>query len=333
MKKQFERLLLMTDENGIVQHSDRSEPDLSFGYSIDDSARALDLVSRVYPVFDDGGRYKVYFDFIKEALRGDGYLNNYKDGEGEWIDAESPSEDNIGRSLQGLATFISSEYPRDERDEAEEVFMYLVRKVPEFEYPVAMGISIVGMANYLIFKNNEAVGKICREASSRFLDLFERNSDDYWKWVDGEMTYDVGKVPQSFILSSAVFNDKNLERAGLECFGFLERTCFENGFFEAVGNRGWFLKGGEKALYDEQSVEAGSVAESFADLYYAKWNYEHLKIARRAFSWFEGDNKIGRKMMDEKGGIYDGFAKKEVNENQGAESLLSYLLSFTSLRS
>ena len=33
------------------------------------------------------------------------------------------------------------------------------------------------------------------------------------------------------------------------------------------------------------------------------------------------------------GGIYDGFGKKEVNQNQGAEAVLSYLLAVSKVES
>jgi hypothetical protein len=60
------------------------------------------------------------------------------------------------------------------------------------------------------------------------------------------------------------------------------------------------------------------------------WNEQ----AHLAFDWFLGRNDIGQPVHDAaSGGCFDGLMADRLNENQGAESTLSYLLSLVAMRS
>ena len=51
--------------------------------------------------------------------------------------------------------------------------------------------------------------------------------------------------------------------------------------------------------------------------------------AQLGYEWFLGNNVAGCSMIDpETGGCYDGLQENGVNQNQGAESLLAWLLTW-----
>ena len=55
--------------------------------------------------------------------------------------------------------------------------------------------------------------------------------------------------------------------------------------------------------------------------------------ARLVFEWFLGRNDLGVPLHDPKtGGCRDGLHTNRVNQNQGAESTLAYLVSLTEMR-
>ena len=55
--------------------------------------------------------------------------------------------------------------------------------------------------------------------------------------------------------------------------------------------------------------------------------------ARRAFDWFLGQNQLQQPLYDATtGGCRDGLHVDRVNENQGAESTLSFLLALSEMR-
>ena len=56
--------------------------------------------------------------------------------------------------------------------------------------------------------------------------------------------------------------------------------------------------------------------------------------ARRAFGWFLGQNQLQQSLYDAStGGCRDGLHADRCNENQGAESTLSFLLALLEMRS
>ena len=56
--------------------------------------------------------------------------------------------------------------------------------------------------------------------------------------------------------------------------------------------------------------------------------------ARRAFSWFLGQNQLQQSLYDPgTSGCRDGLHADRVNENQGAESTISFLLALRDMRS
>jgi hypothetical protein len=55
--------------------------------------------------------------------------------------------------------------------------------------------------------------------------------------------------------------------------------------------------------------------------------------ARRAFLWFFGRNQLQQPLYDPvTGGCRDGLHPDRANENQGAESTLSFLIALTEMR-
>ena len=69
------------------------------------------------------------------------------------------------------------------------------------------------------------------------------------------------------------------------------------------------------------------MVEASVDAYYATGNKRYLNVAYRVFGWFLGENSRKLALYNpETAGCYDGLAADNVNQNQGSESSISYLL-------
>jgi hypothetical protein len=102
-------------------------------------------------------------------------------------------------------------------------------------------------------------------------------------------------------------------------------TTFEDVFWP-VGNKGWYPYGEHKAAYDQQPVEAFTMAEAAIAAFGLLGNEECLAIFRRAYDWFNGQNSLCKPLVDSRrGACCDGLQLSGVNRNQGAESTLAYL--------
>jgi len=130
----------------------------------------------------------------------------------------------------------------------------------------------------------------------------------------------------------------NLEmtEVGLESLSWLaelQHSDTEGKHFVPIGSNGFYQKGGERARFDQQPVEAQAMVSACLEAYRVTgkkiWHIE----ARRAFEWFLGRNDLHLPVYDPTtGGCRDGLHPDRPNENQGAESTLAFLQSLLELR-
>ena len=85
--------------------------------------------------------------------------------------------------------------------------------------------------------------------------------------------------------------------------------------------------------FDQQPVEAWASISACLAAYRASGGEEWSLAAGRAFDWFLGKNDLQTALVDPvTGSCSDGLHPDRANENKGAESVLSYLLSLVELR-
>ena len=111
------------------------------------------------------------------------------------------------------------------------------------------------------------------------------------------------------------------------------QRCESTGHFVPIGSQGFYRQGGEKARFDQQPVEAAGTVSACLQAYRitgdARWRGE----AQSVFNWFLGDNDLQLPLYDSTtGGCRDGVHPDRVNENQGAESTLSFLTALAEMR-
>ena len=96
--------------------------------------------------------------------------------------------------------------------------------------------------------------------------------------------------------------------------------------FWSIGNSGWYPHGEDKALYDQQPIEAVTMADAAFAAFGLLNDRKYLATFRRARGWFYGENSLGQPLVDAAcGACCDGLQASGVSRNQGAESTLAYL--------
>ena len=124
--------------------------------------------------------------------------------------------------------------------------------------------------------------------------------------------------------------------AGIESLEWFvtQQRCTMNGHFVPIGSQGFYRKAGDKARFDQQPVEAGATVSACLAAYRATRDGRWLKQAWSAFNWFLGDNDLKTALYDPPtGGCRDGLHPDRANENQGAESTLSFLMALLEMSS
>jgi hypothetical protein len=122
--------------------------------------------------------------------------------------------------------------------------------------------------------------------------------------------------------------------AGLRSLDWLlSLQLSSEGDFAPIGCNGFLVRGGAKALFDQQPVEACTVTSACLTAYGASGDARWMAQGARAFDWFLGQNALQQWLYDPStGGCRDGLHADRVNRNQGAESTLSFLLALCEMR-
>ncbi len=329
----FDHLRIMTDDTGMFQHARFTVPCRSHGYSTDDNARALlAVVLAKYVTPDDptlkalATRYLSFLDdaFVEEA----GRFRNFMTYDRRWLEPQG-SEDSHGRSLWALGTAVALDQNEGHRMLAADLFRRAMEAVPRFHSPRSHAFAILGMHAYLEwFENDETMQGLMAGSATRLLERFQAEASGDWPWCEGGLTYANAKLPHALLVAGRALHRDEMVEQGLRSLAWLAgELTDEDDCFSPVGNHGWYYRGKEKARYDQQPLEAHAMLEACLAAYDATREERWLGEAQRAFEWFLGRNDMLWPVYDATtGGCRDGLMEGGLNENQGAESTLAWLL-------
>jgi glycosyltransferase involved in cell wall biosynthesis len=329
----------MTDSTGIFQHAILTVPNFSEGYCTDDNARAFILAVLLSELGEEPERVRTlattYAAFLHHAfdLRVKRF-HNHMSFDRRWLD-EQGSEDCQGRALWALGVGVGRSPYRSFQIMAGQLFALALPALTELTSPRAWAFGLIGIHEYLRRLSGDSLVNQTRETlTSRLMELFERTAQPDWRWFQEDLTYDNAKLPHALILSGRATGQPAVLEQGLQALRWLtELQISEKGHFRSIGTNGFYRRGGMRANFDQQPIEAQAMVSACLEAYRATsdlWWYEQ---AQRAFDWFIGWNDLGLELCSPKtGGCRDGLHVDRVNRNQGAESTLAFLLSLAEMR-
>lgn len=327
-------LINMTDNFGIIQFAQQSAPDISSGYTLDDNARALLVSAMHYSKFKEYKQLtllKTYLDYLKYVQDTDGKLYNYVDGK-KTVDFNRWSEDAHGRALWALGYVISStDIPEDLKQQAEDIFDKALA-IADIKSPRAVAFIITGLYYYNLKRKSVHIQNNVRTFANHLISLFETNGKPGWQWFEPYLTYANSKLPEALLYAHLVTKKQEYRDIGLRSLRFLISKTFEKEMFIPIGQRGWYVKDNERAIYDQQPIDAAYTVQTLLLAFAITKNERYRRYAVNAFLWFLGKNSLNQVIYNEKtGGCHDGIGEGSINLNQGAESTLSYLIARLSL--
>src|ERR1700682_2677072 len=331
----------MTDHTGIVEHAVFVVPNYPEGYSTDDNARAL-IVATLLEEFgsrapvaiqDLASRYLAFlwlaFDPSSKRFR------NCLSYERQWQELEG-SEASHGRALWGLGTVLGRSKDAGLRGAAGRLFELAVPAAVEFKSPRACAFALLGLQEYLdAFPGDRAALTAAEALANRLLNSYRSYRSDDWKWFENGLAYSNARLPQALIRAGMRVANNEMVSVGLEALEWLVtiQRCEVKGHFVPIGSHGFYSKTTEKARFDQQPVEACAAVSACLQAYRATGKGRWRKEAWSAFNWFLGDNDLQIALYDPvTGGCRDGLHPDRANENQGAESTLSFLMALLEMR-
>jgi hypothetical protein len=171
--------------------------------------------------------------------------------------------------------------------------------------------------------------------ANQLLDIFERSRSETWHWFENSLSYSNARLPQALILAGWHSDNRSMMQAGMKSLQWLvsEQLREDSDVYVPIGSRGFFTQGEEKARFDQQPVEACATISACLEAQRLTGETHWLTEANRIFGWFMGNNDLHASLYDPlTGGCRDGLHPDRVNENQGAESTLSFLMALLELQ-
>jgi glycosyltransferase involved in cell wall biosynthesis len=319
----------LTDDTGLNQHARYTIPDREHGYCTDDNARAVIAMTKYYAHYPEPEAlqlFDTYLSFVLHSQNSDGSIRNFMNFDRTWWKNE-PVNDALGRVLWALGKVMAQPPSASYLPVIKDCFDKSVKYV-ERQHPRGMGYSILGMSDYLKqFPGASDIKRQLEMAADGLLIQYRENHHSDWEWFEDALTYDNAILPCALFVAGMTLGDKYLAVADKTCRFLLENTLKSN-HFSFVGNKGWYERGGTKATFDQQPIEVVSTVMMLRAAYDVTEDKRFLKLQRKAFDWFVGENDLHIPVYDFKTkGSCDGLIAGGVNVNQGAESTLSFLTS------
>ncbi len=320
----------MTDSTGLIQHAIYSVPRRESGYTIDDNARALQLCVCLWHRKPDAEllrRLTIYLSLLEYSRRPGGGFHNLMTYQRQWLDTDA-SGDCQGQAVRALAEVLGSSLAEDYR--------LLSRELIAATLPTLAGLRSLRAQAYIIIgcgrlwsrevediADLEAVALL---AARNLIECYQRSNRTNWHWFESRMTYANAVLPHALFIAAGRWPREGFLDIASESFAFLESQTTRAGVFWPVGNNGWYPHGEENAEYDQQPVEAVTMADAALAAFYITGERRYLAIVRMANAWFAGQNSRLLAVADEtSGACCDGLQLGGVNRNKGAESTLAYL--------
>ena len=340
----LDHLYRLSDSTGIIQHARFHLPFYEEGYCTDDNARALILTMWL----KDAGQHDRRIDQLADTYMA--FLNyacspekrqfrNFMSYDRRWLE-EVGSEDSTGRAIWALGTCIGRS---DEQNTLTWAMGLLESTLPatvEMGSPRSWAFALLGIHEYLKrFSDDRLAKSIQQQLVSKLIFRYHETATDDWRWFENTLAYDNAVLAHALLVSDHP-EGVEIGFTALEWLvdqqtaePLLEYGKHSKGHFQPIGSEGFYQKGSTRAYFDQQPLEAQSTISACLTAWRFTNEPEWHRRALRIFCWFTGHNDLGIPLYDSlTGGCRDGLHIDRVNQNQGAESTLSYLLALTELQ-
>jgi hypothetical protein len=331
----LDHLLSLTDHIALLQHAKYSVPVRKEGYVVDDNARALVFASKAIRLWPDQELPKLQrklLSFLLLMQEEDGKFHNFMDFS-QRISDESTVGDHLGRAIWAAGRVINSDLPNGMRASARLIFDRALPWVRGSTSPRTRAYACLGLHERLCSETKEANLMInLEEIADSLVTLYNNNRAKDWQWFENILSYDNSRLSQALLVAYWSMRKRVYLDVAEESLRFLMKVTTIDGKYVPIGNRGWYLKGAQRAFYDQQPIEAGGMVEAATIAYRLTKSESYEQAMRQALGWFFGKNTMTVKVYDElTGACSDGINESGLNENQGAESTLAFLLAAETL--
>ncbi len=331
----LDHVMSLTDDVGVLQHACFGIPDRSHGYSADDVGRGLAALMTYYDQEKDEQVLRLirtYISFLNHSQTETGHFHNSMSYDRKFQD-EQGTDDTLGRVLWGLGTVVRWGPKEETRALAQNMMTKAAPKMLEITAPRAKAYAIIGIWHLLQkFVGASQFKRLLIQLADDLVDLYKENRSEHWHWFENAITYGNAKIPEALLRAYQGTQSDHYREVALESLDFLTKHQWNGVYFELIGNEGWYPKGGEKALFAQQPIDAGYLVEAYVAASEVTNMNEYLELARLGLDWFLGRNRLNASLYDfADGSVAEGIDSNGISANKGAEPVVCYLLAVLGL--
>lgn len=336
------QMLALTDDTGIFQHARLALPDPNHGYCVDDNARALIAAVRLRPDELRGGQTAIdaligrYLTFVTYAIDPDTRrVRNFMSYDRRWLEPVG-SHDSQGRALWGLGVTAAEAPHGYQRELAGKALGEALPGTEPLDSIRTWAFLVIALDAWLECEDAQRGTEARKRYEKHAGQLAEGHrsfASSDWLWWEPVVTYDNGRLPQAMLLAGQRLGRADYTDIGLASLAWLLeiQTDPDTGYLRVIGNDGWYTQTASAAgpaRFDQQPLEPAALIDACAAAHRATGDVAWLAQAQRCLAWYHGDNDLRTPLIHpETGGCQDGLTATAVNRNQGAESVLSYIMS------
>jgi glycosyltransferase involved in cell wall biosynthesis len=354
----LDHLRALTDDTGMLQHAIFTIPNRGEGHTTDDNARALILTVMLEHMALAQGQEKEndgsgengkenaksvasdfsarYLSFLEHAFDpAKGRFRNFLGYDRRWNEPVG-SEDCHGRALWSLGFVLGRSRSEGLRSAAGRLFESSLPVAAKIYSPRASAYTLLGLQEYLnAYPADRHAQEMRSVLSHRLLQMYRSIRRPEWKWFENVAAYGNARLPQALLVAGWAGCDDGMVADGLEALDWLMKMQHreDGGHFVPIGSQGFYVRNGEKARFDQQPIEAAGAVSACLEAYRITGERRWRDEAWSALDWFLGGNDLQLPLYDAvTGGCRDGLHPERANENQGAESTLSFLMALLEMR-
>ena len=331
----LDHLKRMTDSFGLFQFASGISPNSNYGYTLDDNARALILCSWLIKktnTHEVESLIAIYFNFLKKCLQKNGSFINYIGS--DMLPTDQNNKENLedvqSRALWALCEVVSNkDLPIHMRDEAKKIFLIALPNSLKFTYlrSKAFAIKSFAIASRALPERREELLRYIKIYADSLLQALKQHSDTSWTWFEDGLSYSNALLSEALLIAAECTHTVEYKKNGLLSLSFLIQNTFSENIYRPIGNAPWYIKGQKRSYYDQQPEDPTSMIFALIHAYKFSQDKKYIDLVMQCFNWFLGNNSLGIPLYDSNsGGCHDGLLPDRVNKDQGAESLISYLL-------
>jgi glycosyltransferase involved in cell wall biosynthesis len=321
----LKHLKSLIDKVGVLKSSLYKVPDFKSGYSLDDTANMLLVLTKACQVSPQ----KENQELICRLLA---MVQYFKSDDGKWITSmgfdrkrsTEFSERAIGKSIWALGVIYHQYNDRGIRDYAYQLASQMLSNHKLAE-KTSKAFALIGLVNILSKDgSNEEFYNLARVWSTELNQQFPHEVMEKWQWHEKSINEDFALVPLALLHASVLFGNSEYVKVARRSLRFIEQQVFADGFFNP-----YIVK---DAKANKGTCEAGLMILAYAMLYKTTRENRYLKLLNETYNWFLGDNSIRKSLYDySNGGCYTGISNKSIEPIQSVSASTAYWLAYYEL--